>query len=63
MGDKISSLSLVELRGVLTEVVRQAHEDLVALADALPPLEDGDRCVSVVAGGGKGHKCTFWSMY
>lgn len=44
MGDRVTSLRLVELRGVLTEVVRQAHDGLCALARTLPTLEDDDRC-------------------
>ncbi|KFM25071.1 Putative mediator of RNA polymerase II transcription subunit 14 [Auxenochlorella protothecoides] len=43
MGDTITSLSLVELRALLLEAVRQAHDGLHAVAGALPGLEDSER--------------------
>lgn len=44
MGDTITSLRLLELRGLLAEVVRQAHDSLHAVARALPGLPDHERC-------------------
>ena len=47
----LTSLRLVELRNVLSNVVEAAHADLLRLAEELPRLRDGERWVPLSSAG------------